>query len=157
MPLELEAVVCQMMARDPNDRYPTPLAVIAALNAVPGADGPSPDSGVRRPTGDGGRRPIACWRAGFSGRRRALPADRSHRVLVVSPRSALPLGLPRRAGAAGLACVEAATGDEVRDAAKRFPADVVLIDGRLPDEPGLEVCRRLRAEAGMVPHQDRSC
>ena len=32
IPLELESVVCQMMALDPNDRYPTPLAVIAALN-----------------------------------------------------------------------------------------------------------------------------
>ena len=32
LPLELESVVCQMMALDPNDRYPTPLAVIAALN-----------------------------------------------------------------------------------------------------------------------------
>ena len=32
IPLELESVVCQMMALDPNDRYPTPLAVVAALN-----------------------------------------------------------------------------------------------------------------------------
>jgi serine/threonine protein kinase len=31
-PLDLEAVVCQMMARDPSDRYPTPLAVLVALN-----------------------------------------------------------------------------------------------------------------------------
>jgi serine/threonine protein kinase len=31
IPLELEAIVCQMMARDPSDRYPTPLAVCAAL------------------------------------------------------------------------------------------------------------------------------
>lgn len=33
VPLELEAIVCQMMARDPGDRYPTPLAVLMALNA----------------------------------------------------------------------------------------------------------------------------
>jgi len=32
IPLELEAIVCQMMARDPSDRYPTPLAVSAALS-----------------------------------------------------------------------------------------------------------------------------
>src|SRR6516165_10341760 len=32
IPLELDAIVCQMMARDPDDRYPTPLAVILALN-----------------------------------------------------------------------------------------------------------------------------
>ena len=32
IPLELESIVCQMMALDPNDRHPTPLAVVAALN-----------------------------------------------------------------------------------------------------------------------------
>jgi serine/threonine protein kinase len=31
IPLELESIVCQMMARDPSDRYPTPLAASAAL------------------------------------------------------------------------------------------------------------------------------
>jgi response regulator RpfG family c-di-GMP phosphodiesterase/predicted Ser/Thr protein kinase len=31
VPLELEAVVCQMMAQDPGDRYQTPLAVMTAL------------------------------------------------------------------------------------------------------------------------------
>ena len=35
---------------------------------------------------------------------------------------------------------------------KRFPADVALIDAQLNGESGIEVCRRLRAEA-MVPHQ----
>ena len=32
IPLELESVVCQMMALDPDDRYQTPLAVITALS-----------------------------------------------------------------------------------------------------------------------------
>jgi hypothetical protein len=45
-PLDLDAVVCQMMARDPSDRYPTPLAVLVALNQFRDSPGSSGQPGA---------------------------------------------------------------------------------------------------------------
>src|SRR5205085_6830127 len=84
VPLDLDALVSQMMARDPNDRYQTPLAVIAALDdflepsllAAGHGEGPGYGEDVPEsllPQGHG---------AGL-----ALHARRSHRVLIVSPRA----------------------------------------------------------------------
>jgi serine/threonine protein kinase len=153
IPLELEALICQMMARDPNDRYPTPLAVISALNdflepAGAGALGsltPTPLP-AEQASGNGS---AASSLAIFPSE--ALAASRPRRVLVVSPRperrAACRAALERH----GLTCAEAAAEREVPEALAAAPADVVLVDAQLAEETGLDLCRRLRAGAP-VPH-----
>jgi serine/threonine protein kinase len=102
VPLELEAIMCQMMALDPNDRYPTPLALMAALDDfLRTSAGPAgralvsalSDSHVSklaalaavgtasRPSGPSN---LPLLPAGLT---EARTAARSRRVLVVSPRA----------------------------------------------------------------------
>ena len=147
LPVELEAIVCQMMARDPNDRYPTPLAVIAAIN-----DFLEPTMIVSE--GSAG----SSWREGSSrsssgaesagGTFPEVAAEKAQRrVLLVSPR-----GVCRAACRAALkpidfAIAEVPRGTEVRTALERFPADVVLIDSQLEEGSGLDLCRLLRTAA----------
>ena len=152
IPLELESVVCQMMALDPNDRYPTPLAVIAALNQFveparrPDRDANSFDGGVR---GSQANTSDSLAAAGIGD---PNAGNRSRRILIVSPRAAAHSAFRDHLEKHSWTCAEAESGDEVHELLKRFPADVALIDAQLNGESGIEVCRRLRAEA-MVPHQ----
>lgn len=72
------------------------------------------------------------------------------RVLVVDDEPHILRGLSASLNAAGYQVTGAATAEEaLRAAAMRTP-DVVVLDLRLPDASGLEVCRRLR-EWSQVP------
>ena len=152
IPLELESVVCQMMALDPNDRYPTPLAVVAALNQFL-EPSRRPDSGVTSAE--------LAGHASHAGAADSLAAagvveppagSRTRRILVVSSNAAFRSVMRDAVEQHGMSFADAESGDEAHDALNRFPADVALIDSVLPGESGIDVCRRLRAEA-MVPHQ----
>jgi two-component system, OmpR family, phosphate regulon response regulator PhoB len=48
-------------------------------------------------------------------------------------------------GRAGLAVLEAADGRSALELARRTPPDLVVLDVRLPQLSGIEVCRELRA------------
>ncbi len=153
VPAELEAVAARMTASDPADRYPSPLAVIAALNEFAEPAFPQ-GGGMARPS----RLLVGAGAAGSSAELAALQAvggepvagARTRRVLVVTAvaadRAAWRAALER----GGLSCVEAERAAAVREALERFPADAVVIDARL-DGGGADLCRRLRAEAP-VPH-----
>src|SRR5919198_2846036 len=51
-------------------------------------------------------------------------------------------------GRAGFSIVDAATGEQAMAAARRHRPRVVVLDIRMPDLSGYEVCRRLRDEFG---------
>jgi response regulator RpfG family c-di-GMP phosphodiesterase/serine/threonine protein kinase len=147
IPLDLEAIVCQMMARDPCDRYPTPLAVISALNdylephatVVPSSLSPmlsASDSSA------GGSLPGPCAAVA-----EALTVARSRRVLVASARAEFRAAWVSAMEGNGLACREAERDHEVAVILANFPADVVMIDSAAAPAAALELCRRLRAEA----------
>ena len=141
-----------MMALDPNDRYPTPLAVVAALNQflepahrseadrknMDGADGNSPMGKADSLAASG----IVDLHAG----------DHARRVLILSPRTAYRAEVRDVLEKHGMSCAEADGADDLRNLLKRFPADVALIDAHLKEESGMEVCRQLRG-GGMVSHQ----
>ncbi len=148
IPLELESVVCQMMALDPNDRYPTPLAVIAALNQFL-EPSRHPESRTV-PTLKGRLKADAADSLAAAGV--VDPGAGARRVLVISSQKEWRSALRETLESCGASFAEAEDGDEAHELLKRFPADVVLIDEHLNGETGLEVCRRLRAEA-RVPHQ----
>jgi response regulator RpfG family c-di-GMP phosphodiesterase/serine/threonine protein kinase len=153
IPLELEMIVCQMMARDPGDRYPTPLAVISALNAFlePYA-GTLANAGTvtGRPGGDtvesSAVEPSRLAQTG-----QAKTPAQARRVLVVSPQARYRFTFRSALKAYGLECVEVARAGEVRETLERQPCDVALIDSQLVEGQGIDLCRLLRAEAP-IPH-----
>ncbi len=151
VPLELEAIVCQMMAHDPNDRYPTPLAAITALNhfldrstSRMTRSGPATNHGNR--AGD-----TVYGQATEHGQRLAEPARAAHRVLVVSARPEYRTFCGEVFDGAGVECLGAQTAVEVIDWLVRAPCDLLLIDADLPDAQALDLCRSLRAEPP-APH-----
>jgi DNA-binding response OmpR family regulator len=72
--------------------------------------------------------------------------DRRVRVLIVEDEDAIAEPLAEGLRREGYEVFRAATGREALDAA---PADVVLLDIRLPDIDGYEVCRQLRARSSV--------
>ncbi len=67
------------------------------------------------------------------------------RVLVVDPDDASARHLAGVLEAAGFASVSVGAGDAAIASFSADPSDLVLLELVLPDQPGLEVCRRLRA------------
>ncbi len=150
VPVELEAIVGQMMAPYPNDRYPTPLAALTALNAFldhsqprPVRAGSSTDHGTRKCDT---QFDIALTApepaAGDSGRP-------GHVVLTVSARPDHRALCRELLAGYGIDCLGAQSADEVLDWLVRSPCDLLLLDADLPG--AAELCRRLRAEPP-APH-----
>jgi response regulator RpfG family c-di-GMP phosphodiesterase len=129
IPLELDAIVCQMMARDPDDRYPTPLAVILALNDFLNA---SPAVSVAETIAD---EPLGSG-----------SGPRAHRVLIVSSQAACRSACRAAIEPLKVECSEATGVPEAEDALRRTPWDLVMIDGSLPGGEAVAWCRRLRQE-----------
>ena len=73
------------------------------------------------------------------------------RVLVVEDEAALRDSLKERLAAAGFSVDVARDGNEGLFAGLEYPLDVAVIDLGLPNLPGLEVIRRLRAARKTYP------
>jgi serine/threonine protein kinase len=99
LPLELDAIVTQMMARDPADRYPTPLSLLAALDDFLE---PTRTANALERSGGSFEREHAA-RVGALASAVALHEGQSYRVLLAWPRptrSAWPPAGRRWSGAA---------------------------------------------------------
>jgi response regulator RpfG family c-di-GMP phosphodiesterase len=148
VPLELEAIIYQMMALDPNDRYATPAAVMTALGAFLE---PAGGTGGSRPSLRGEGQPAIAASAGGPGTGEAERGKQARRVLVVS-HSAKHLTAYRSVlEAAGWECLEARKAADIGTLLGRLPIDLLLVDALLPEGGGLELCSRLRAEPP-APH-----
>jgi response regulator RpfG family c-di-GMP phosphodiesterase/serine/threonine protein kinase len=153
IPLELETIVCQMMARDPSDRYPTPLALISALNNFlePPGSFCGNGSGYRQ-VGSSTHFDVGTLAAGgFGEEGDKVNWPRSRRVLLCTPDGRDLRPLRALLEEHGFGVEETSREGEVLDMLKRRTADVVVIDGSTIAGHGLEICRRLRSEAP-VPH-----
>jgi two-component system, OmpR family, response regulator PhoP len=73
------------------------------------------------------------------------------RVLIVEDEAALRETLKARLAEAGFTVDEARDGDEGLFAALEYPLDVAIVDLGLPNLPGLEVIRRVRAAGKSYP------
>ncbi|MFO0746389.1 MAG: response regulator transcription factor [Myxococcota bacterium] len=72
----------------------------------------------------------------------------SDRILIIEDEADLVSTLTYNLGREGFQVTAATTGQEaLARAAEGAPPDLVLLDLMLPDMPGTEVCRRLRADA----------
>jgi response regulator RpfG family c-di-GMP phosphodiesterase/serine/threonine protein kinase len=152
VPQELEAIVSQMMAQDPNHRYPTPLAVITALNAFLDPSQSRPPL-LGAPTDHDRFTTDTLFDIRLAGPE-ASPAENgrlTHRVLVVSARAEYRAYCREELEGHGIECLGAQSATEVLDWLLRAPCDLLLIDGELPDGDGPELCRELRAEPP-APH-----
>jgi response regulator RpfG family c-di-GMP phosphodiesterase len=144
LPLELEAILCQMMAQDPNDRYPTPLALITALNAFlePGSSVATASPTAIRSTDQDTFEQITAARLEPS-------ADKVQRVLVVSADTTLRTACRSALEAHGIDCFEAGNAADARDKLARLTCDLLVVDGLLTDHAAF--CGLLRAEPP-APH-----
>jgi two-component system response regulator RegX3 len=73
------------------------------------------------------------------------------RILVVEDEPALAEAIEYALEAEGFAVETAGDGNRALDVARTTPYDVLILDLMLPGLSGLEVCRRLRAEASPLP------
>jgi response regulator RpfG family c-di-GMP phosphodiesterase len=147
VPADLEAIVAQMMAPAPNDRYPTPLTVITALNAfLDRLQGRGSHAGVG--TEHGPRAADTLFDIDLTA---PAPIDtqqprQTRKVLVVSADPAYRGRCRDALEGHGVECLGAQSADEVLDWLARAPCDLLLIDADLPGREGPELCRRMRAE-----------
>lgn len=81
--------------------------------------------------------------------RGAMPDYR--RILVVEDDRAISRGLEFGLKQEGFDVTLAETGKAALEAARTLPIHLVLLDVRLPDTTGFDVCRRLRAEGKRQP------
>ncbi len=138
IPPDLDAVVCRLMAAKPEDRYPTPQAVMNALLAFLK---PESRDQIILPLGDSQARDLVQGE---------LPA-RLHHVLVVDDEAPIRTLCRHVLQAEGIQCDQADNGADglAQLYAKRY--DLVVLDVAMPKLSGLEVCKRLK-ENPPSPH-----
>jgi response regulator RpfG family c-di-GMP phosphodiesterase len=139
---ELDAVVQRMMAPDPEDRFPTPQAVMRALLPFLKCDS-TECAGYMLPSNA-----AAADRAQNAV---AIAEPQHHRVLVVDDEPGVREFCKAVIKAGAVDCTEAVCAGDALEAASKAPFDLVLLDVNLPDLSGFEVLKRLR-ENPPSPH-----
>lgn len=142
VPTGLEAVVTRMLARDPNDRYPTPQAVMRALLSFVKPESREQILVTRSPA------PAAGRTAEISSE---TPGAKIHQVLIVDDEAEIRTLCQCALQAEGIHCDEAARGATALEVIHTKPYDLVLLDMYMPDITGLEILRKWR-EAPPYPH-----
>jgi response regulator RpfG family c-di-GMP phosphodiesterase/serine/threonine protein kinase len=166
-PLELEALLDQLMARDPSRRPALPLAVVNALMPFTvatrdgnlDADTGAPQSSVVPAVAGASEHPEApllkkprCtpgsgfWRAMSSLRKPQGELGPSHRVLIVDDDEIIRRTIRIPLQTIGCVCGEAKDGEQALEMLRTEAHDLVLLDLNLPGMDGFEVCRRLREQ-----------
>jgi serine/threonine protein kinase len=119
IPAPLDAVVSRMMALQPDDRFPTPQAVMEAL-------APFLPDGRQVMTTNG-----------------EVPAQ-SERILIVSESQELTGACRGSLKPSGFVCAESALGKKAFEIAKSIVPDVIILDTDLSDVPAENLIRSLR-------------
>ncbi len=73
------------------------------------------------------------------------------KILIVEDERAVARGLEYGLASEGFATLWASTGQGALDLVHRERPDLILLDIRLPDVSGFDVCRQLRAQGSRVP------
>jgi response regulator RpfG family c-di-GMP phosphodiesterase/serine/threonine protein kinase len=142
VPSQLEAVLARMLAPHPDDRYPTPQALMHALLFF--VNPPAGDSGLFAT----GRTPPEL-RSALADRVDRLPSP--HRILIVDDEKDIRTFCRLLVEADGIECDEAANGVLAMEAARSKRYDLILLDVDLQGMKGTEVLRQLR-ENPPCPH-----
>jgi response regulator RpfG family c-di-GMP phosphodiesterase/serine/threonine protein kinase len=135
-PEALETLLSQMLERDPAQRPETPVAVMNSL--TPFLEN---DARVFRPVLSSPERPGPA----------IARVPRAARALIVDDEPSVRLLHRAILQTIGCHCEDADDGATALAKAANTSFDVILLDVRLPDMDGYEVCRRLR-ERSTQPH-----
>lgn len=73
------------------------------------------------------------------------------RILIVEDERAVARGLEYGLKAEGFAVLWAETGQQALEMARHQRPDLILLDIRLPDASGFDICRQLRSEGRRMP------
>ena len=135
-PVQLDAIIDSMLARDPDQRPNQPLAVMSAL--LPFAQYcPSP-----------ARLPATRGQTAAGAKKPAVAADECEapvaKILIVDDEASIRFMARQILEANGFACTEAADGRAAIEAFARVEPDLVLLDIQLPGISGYDVCEALR-------------
>ena len=135
LPAELDSVLRRMMACNPDERYPTPQAVMNALLGFL-----KTDSHVQIVAAEPAMR--------ADGRLKPLPQENdttaAPRVLVVDDARMVRVFCTHTLQDDGIHCEQAENGLDALTAVGAKPYDLILTDWVMPGMTGLELCRRLR-------------
>ena len=135
IPVEMDALIVRMMARDPKDRFFTPRAVMQAL--VP----------FLKPEMHG-RMEMRSKRnvdsADFSPPRLDPSNGRTHRLLIVDDNIQVRTFTKCALQSDDMQCDDAATGDEALRMVRATAYDLLLLDIDMPGMSGHQLCRHLR-------------
>jgi response regulator RpfG family c-di-GMP phosphodiesterase len=137
---ELDRVVQRMMAIEPDDRFPTPEALMQALL-------PFLKPEAREYLVLGGDQAASEQQALAA----VEPAPRKHRALVIDDEQAIRSFCRHILQGAGISCDEVPDGEAGLNMIRAKPYDIVLLDVDMPKMTGPEVLRQLR-EAPPCPH-----
>ena len=135
-PVQLEAIIDSMLARDPDQRPNQPLAVMSAL--LPFAQYcplPTRLLAPRSNASSDGRGAQAVAEE---------PATPVAKILVVDDEASIRFLARQILETNGFACTEAADGRAAIEAFAKCEPDLVLLDIQLPGMTGFEVCEALR-------------
>jgi response regulator RpfG family c-di-GMP phosphodiesterase/serine/threonine protein kinase len=134
LPADLDVVVMCMLALRPDDRYPTPDAVMRAL--LPFIKPPSVDS-TPRPLDEA---VAACRRLSSS----ISAGPKVHRLLLVDDEESIRTYCRCALQSEGLYCEEAVTGSQAVEKVITGNFDLVLMDVQMPEMTGTDACKQLR-------------
>jgi response regulator RpfG family c-di-GMP phosphodiesterase len=140
IPVELEALVLQMMALDPAGRYPTPASVISALHAFLERASPHRDVLADRRY----RHADLIPPAEIGNLKSAIGSP--PRGLIVSPSDTTRAICRTALESQGVECFEAQDVAEGQARLGQLPHDVLLVDTELPDGTALQICSQVRVE-----------
>ena len=132
---ELDNIVARMMATDPDQRFPTPQAVMRSL--LPYLRSQSGESLYLNLRQTGHETPAS--RAQL-----ITPTGMKHRLLIVDDDNMMRAIARHALSAEGYVCEEAEDGMQAIEAAKAKPFDLLLLDVELPLLRGDDVLRKLR-------------
>ncbi len=143
LPADLDALIARMMARNPDDRYPTPQAVMKAL--LPFLKSGARDSYFLAPILDKKDRQ-ACDAsvpnlAKVDG---GENAPRVHRVLIADDTRMVRSFCTHSLHEAGIECDQVENGALALAAIHAKPYDLLLTDWIMPEMTGLELCQKVR-------------
>jgi response regulator RpfG family c-di-GMP phosphodiesterase len=142
VPEELDAVISRLMALNPDDRYPTPQAVMRAL--LPFLRPELRDHLLLPMGGAGTERQLADLES-------SAALTNARHILLVDDQREIRTFCRCVLQADGFQCDEAEGGLPALEAVNAKAYDLIVLDIDMPDMQGTEVCRRLR-ENPPIPH-----
>ena len=143
LPTELDALVVRMMACNPDDRYPTPQAVMKAL--LPFLKSWAGDGFYLSPGPEKKESIHAQGQIQNSPRIEAGDkTPRAHRVLVADDMRMVRSFCAHTLHEAGIECDQVENGALALAAINSKPYDLLLSDWIMPEMTGLELCQKVR-------------